>query len=667
MPGLRKGYHRRTPEVREEERESKRFTRKRISPGSEKNRRISGAGESAGAFYFRGLVTVALLACFYLAWRGGTGSDFTSVELEEDRQHQMTLKFEVCNGMSNQRLSVVYGIILASELGRVPVIPGVILSGVQWSSKATEAVDKSVHMEELYDVEYFKYTLDSVGIEVLDSRDAPPNTSCTYVDISKLQGDVVEGLAVHRSVNHLSIGCPLFRLDGLYFEGNNDHILWATLNGMRPNTHLDKIVSAITKKLKSESPDNRFNFVHLRIEDDWVLHCIRWSHIRDGHIRNNCNNNSDTIDEVLRSLNVKITDPVYIASYWDHVDELTEQVIMNRMAAAGYKVFTSRDFKMHFENPKWDYMVKAAVRSATRHHSIKPFCVFFGNMSSPIFHWLADNGVTFIFHRPTWAEDLWGKAQINKHRSHLNLSEEESIYSSFSSLQNDFIRMDLPVLPELEQFIYVLYTQPDVFFQKKVTLSSFSIPLPEVIGMVTDPSSPSGVDGSVSLINLPAARKSYTLFKDFVLSHPDCPRFDKGPGVVGAYLEFYGDSVTKDLLDKKFAAKPTDPINPAAAVVHFYGPKPHEYWDYIQSGVCPGHMDSTFCPRGLDNSLCNYMKIWHGLAVEVDGDSQDARLEDIVLTWITMATCLTSAGHNTVRSPLPRRRRHMSFHMVVHE
>eukprot|EP00798_Chlamydomonas_sp_ICE-L_P003118 gene3118-13131_t len=433
--------------------------------------------------------------------------------------------------MSNQRLSVVYGIVLAAELGRIPVIPGFILSGVQWSTKDIAANDKSVHMEELYDVDYFKLMLDSVGMEVLDSRDAPPISAYTFVDMNSLQGDLVEALHVHRSVNHMSIGCTLFKLDGLYFSGRNNRILWTALNAMRPNKNIEKTVTAITKKLKSESPNKRFTFVHLRIEDDWVLHCIRWSHIPDGVIRNNCYNNTDTIDLVLEGLNVKNTDPVYVASFWDHVDSGTEKAIMKRLADAGYKVFTSRNFK------------KVASR------------------------------------------DRETNAMVDYEIKY------ESIYSSFSSVQSDFVRMDLPLLPELEQHMYVLYTQPDVFFNKKVTVSSFSIPLPEVIGMVADPSSPSGVDGSVSLINLPKARKTYTLFKDFVLNHTDCPRFDKGPGVVGAYYEFYGDSVTNDLMEKEFAAKPTNPVELAANVVHFNGPKPHEYWDYVQSGVCPAHLD----------------------------------------------------------------------------
>jgi hypothetical protein len=42
-----------------------------------------------------------------------------------------TLRFEVCNGFANQRLSLVYGIIIARELDRAAVLPNFIRNGSQ--------------------------------------------------------------------------------------------------------------------------------------------------------------------------------------------------------------------------------------------------------------------------------------------------------------------------------------------------------------------------------------------------------------------------------------------------------------------------------------------------------------------------------------------------------
>jgi hypothetical protein len=138
----------------------------------------------------------------------------------------------------------------------------------------------------------------------------------------KLDGmdDPVDELQLkHATTQHLYVGCPLFRLHGYYFTASNARVMWAVLNGMRPNTHLSKLVNGITGKLKSHTPARAFNFVHLRMETDWVLHCARWENIPDGRIRNNCMNNTDDIHRVLYALNVPTEEPLYVASFWEQV------------------------------------------------------------------------------------------------------------------------------------------------------------------------------------------------------------------------------------------------------------------------------------------------------------------------------------------------------------
>eukprot|EP00798_Chlamydomonas_sp_ICE-L_P004103 gene4103-14204_t len=519
--------------------------------------------------------------------------------------HKLTLQFEVCNGMSNQRLSVLYGIIIATELGRVPVIPGFLLSGVQWTAANTLSND-SVPMEELYDVPLFEQSLDSVGIEVMHPSKVPPASSVTRVDISKAR-DPIELLSTYRGQKHVSIGCPLFKVPAYFFNGANSRVMWAALDGLRPNKMMSKPVNTIVNKMKSLSPNKRYNYVHLRIEQDWILHCKRWEQIQDGHIRNNCDDNTQVIDEVLVNLKVDNADPIYIASFWEQVDPQMEKVVLDGLEAKGYTVLSSRNFTVQLSKDREladqgmlsqaslqterDYLIQAAVNSAMRHHTIKPFCIWTGNTSAPIFQWLADKGVTFIFHSPSWGSALWSKAQ-----------------SKDLSLVSAFVRMDLLLIPELEQYIYVLYTEPDVYFPKKVTITSFSLPLPEYFGLAFDPDSPGNVDGGVMLVDLPAARRTYPKLKDFVLSSPDAPYFSGGAGMVSAYVEFYWESVPSDVLNGAFAAKPFREHDDQAFVVHWQGPKPHEYYSYLQEGVCP--RSQTVCRQAFETGLCFYVKKW---------------------------------------------------------
>lgn len=59
-----------------------------------------------------------------------------------------TLSFSVCHGMPNQRLALLYGVLMAVELGRVPVLPDLLSSG---SGQASVGVDGQ-HTLTLYDV-----------------------------------------------------------------------------------------------------------------------------------------------------------------------------------------------------------------------------------------------------------------------------------------------------------------------------------------------------------------------------------------------------------------------------------------------------------------------------------------------------------------------------------
>ncbi len=46
----------------------------------------------------------------------------------------------------------------------------------------------------------------------------------------------------------------------------------------------------------------------------------RWSSIPDGVVRDNCYNNTETIDVSLKLFAFPTDTPLYVASYWDDVD-----------------------------------------------------------------------------------------------------------------------------------------------------------------------------------------------------------------------------------------------------------------------------------------------------------------------------------------------------------
>lgn len=50
-------------------------------------------------------------------------------------------------------------------------------------------------------------------------------------------------------------------------------------------------------------------------------------------------------------------------------------------------------------------------RSAARHQRLKPYCLFGGDVSSPIAQWLRRMNVTLVLHDPEWREQLLSLAR----------------------------------------------------------------------------------------------------------------------------------------------------------------------------------------------------------------------------------------------------------------
>ena len=264
--------------------------------------------------------------------------------------------------------------------------------------------------------------------------------------------------------------------------------------------------------------------------------------------------------------------------------------------------------------PDWEYLAMTAVRSALRHKTLKPYCLWSGNASVPIYKWLVDAGVTMVHHDPAWEEELWKRAEPHQ----AQYARISPIYSSKESLVDHFRRIDIPILPEFEQYVYVLFTEVDTYFARKVSLAGFSLPLPESLGMASDPDVRTGVDGGVMLLNVPAMRETYDEFRLFILSNRHGMRFDHyGVGAVGAYVQFYEAQLSQGRISQHYAVKPFRDYDMSAHVVHFQGPKPHDYVQYFKTLECAY---GQVCELGLRKSLCSYTKKWHLLINETEDE-----------------------------------------------
>mmetsp|Transcript_15112 Transcript_15112/g.44546 ORF Transcript_15112/g.44546 Transcript_15112/m.44546 type:complete len:295 (-) Transcript_15112:256-1140(-) len=110
-----------------------------------------------------------------------------------------TVRFDVCHGFSNQRLSIIYGVIAAKRANRAVVIPTLLADGEH------EKVEKDHTMmfADVFDEDYFIQVLSqNAAILVLRDEDVPGSV---HVSIDR----VLNGT----TIMHVNVACPLFQLE----------------------------------------------------------------------------------------------------------------------------------------------------------------------------------------------------------------------------------------------------------------------------------------------------------------------------------------------------------------------------------------------------------------------------------------------------------------------
>ena len=125
------------------------------------------------------------------------------------------------------------------------------------------------------------------------------------------------------------------------------------------------------------------------------------------------------------------------------------------------------------------------------------------------------HGVTMIHATPTWVDRLVAvlKASNDSNIAHSHL------YANANMQVGTWQRIDIPILPVLSQYEYVLFTDADVYFRRPLTLDAFKLPLPETIGMASEAEDIFPYNAGIMLMHLPAMRTTYDDFLDFIFSN----------------------------------------------------------------------------------------------------------------------------------------------------
>eukprot|EP01025_Chloroclados_australasicus_P045424 TRINITY_DN4971_c0_g1_i5.p1 TRINITY_DN4971_c0_g1~~TRINITY_DN4971_c0_g1_i5.p1 ORF type:complete len:764 (-),score=49.78 TRINITY_DN4971_c0_g1_i5:1095-3386(-) len=270
-------------------------------------------------------------------------------------------------------------------------------------------------------------------------------------------------------------------------------------------------------------------------------------------------------------------------------------------------IFTYNQWK-----PYQEYLVKAAVRSAIQVGKVTPFCLFLGEKDSTIARWLQAMGVKLIYHEPQWMAQL----VVQNTEAIKNRDGHDYLFETPEDLIANFLRMDIPLLRELSQYAFVLYTDAAVYFRKKVDFTELPLPLPETIGMgfLNSPSFPYGAD--ISIMNMFGLRTNYEEFLKFVLSNKEMLNFPEyGSAISGAFNQFYENNAKRWVLPKTYNGRPYYDFSDDAVIVHFQGPKPHDYHLYLSTNSCTA-IPSDRCQTAVERGMCDYVIEWGQFATD---------------------------------------------------
>eukprot|EP00527_Entomoneis_sp_CCMP2396_P001282 CAMPEP_0198154906 /NCGR_PEP_ID=MMETSP1443-20131203/68852_1 /TAXON_ID=186043 /ORGANISM="Entomoneis sp., Strain CCMP2396" /LENGTH=781 /DNA_ID=CAMNT_0043821623 /DNA_START=186 /DNA_END=2528 /DNA_ORIENTATION=- len=254
-----------------------------------------------------------------------------------------------------------------------------------------------------------------------------------------------------------------------------------------------------------------------------------------------------------------------------------------------------------------------SVRQYMPHNRIH--ILYHGTNDTTFRSWLDTRKVTLHQHNPTWIHAI-EEMRLNGDPNASNLFLHSGNY--FGTWQ----RIDIPLFLETE---YVLLLDADTIIRKPFTLADFGLNLTYGIAMSseinfedTEPS-----NAGVTLMNIPHLRHTHADFMKFVLRHVKIGKFDHpSPSDQGAYLVFYSESVR--FLSQYFNFKPywaaKDAVYRRSYILHFHGPKPHDYIRFIMGKGCDKAV-KFLCMRGIKFSaplLCQSLSVFAKASMSVD-------------------------------------------------
>jgi hypothetical protein len=203
------------------------------------------------------------------------------VAREESVRKAPTLRFDVCGGLTNQRVAIIEGLVVAQLTQRAVVLPALNRDGTQTGPLYKESKRELVPFATFFDVGQTSEALTSLGVQIegahLATPEAREDDTSTALSVQGRQYSPAWYAA--QPMRDLRLGCTFLALD----VSNNstlEQLYWRVDNALTFASPIASAASRIVAHLHVRSlalgGGGAFTALHFRNEPDWIEHCERW-------------------------------------------------------------------------------------------------------------------------------------------------------------------------------------------------------------------------------------------------------------------------------------------------------------------------------------------------------------------------------------------------------
>ena len=228
--------------------------------------------------------------------------------------------FRVCGGLTNQRLALLDGLMIAALLNFTAVAPQLNANGLQTGVSYAEPLKKLVNFSIFFDGAATARALRGVPDLLTDDRRLSAMVAWAEARGSKA---VVYGTRARppsfftnlaaEGARHISIESCAMNLLNKKGDASLEQLFWKVDAALVPAPAITDAASRVIAALRADSlargGAGAYTALHMRVETDWIEHCKRWE--RGGGA--NCFTNTDNLDRVFAIEGVPKELPVYVA------------------------------------------------------------------------------------------------------------------------------------------------------------------------------------------------------------------------------------------------------------------------------------------------------------------------------------------------------------------